>query len=154
MKGRRPDSKTQLERRGAYRSDRHAGRLELPPGVPSPPRWLTREACAEWRRIVPTLASRNIVSEVDRAGIALLCTSWSDMRKHALAADRATPGSAEWRRYLVSRNESFQVWLKLAERFGLTPVDRRRLRVSAFEESAPNDKARFFRPRLTDGGVA
>ncbi|MEU9199008.1 phage terminase small subunit P27 family [Streptomyces sp. NPDC048332] len=58
------------------------GRTILPPPAfrrlpPKPPTWLSREAAAEWRRVVPGLQRLDLLKEEDRAMLAAYCETWS-----------------------------------------------------------------------------
>ncbi|WP_224275809.1 phage terminase small subunit P27 family [Streptomyces sp. LS1784] len=44
---------------------------------PNPPTWLTREAAAEWKRVVPGLARLGLLKPEDRAALASYCEAWS-----------------------------------------------------------------------------
>lgn len=44
---------------------------------PKPPTWLSREAAAEWRRVVPGLERLDLLKEEDRATLAAYCETWS-----------------------------------------------------------------------------
>ncbi len=44
---------------------------------PAAPTWLSREAAAEWRRIVPGLARLDLLKPEDRAALASYCEAWS-----------------------------------------------------------------------------
>lgn len=45
--------------------------------APKPPTWLSREAAAEWRRVVPGLASLDVLKEEDRALLTAYCETWA-----------------------------------------------------------------------------
>lgn len=44
---------------------------------PQPPTWLSREAAAEWRRVLPELSRLDLVKESDRASLAAYCEAWA-----------------------------------------------------------------------------
>lgn len=44
-------------------------------GRPTAPRWLSKDALGEWRRIVPLLARRGTLTRVDSMTIALYCSA-------------------------------------------------------------------------------
>jgi P27 family predicted phage terminase small subunit len=44
---------------------------------PKPPTWLSREAAAEWRRVVPGLQRLDLLKEEDRAVLAAYCETWA-----------------------------------------------------------------------------
>lgn len=54
-----------------------ANEIQPPTGVPVCPSWLSREAKAEWRRVVPVLASLGILTTVDRCALAAYCAAWA-----------------------------------------------------------------------------
>src|SRR5215831_6083076 len=68
------------------------GRRKLPttepvvvaPGIPDPPEYLSEIALQEWQRIAPELAAAQLLTVLDRAGLAVLCTLWG----HIVAAER------------------------------------------------------------------
>ncbi|MFJ3878056.1 phage terminase small subunit P27 family [Streptomyces sp. NPDC090077] len=45
--------------------------------APEPPDWLSAEAAAEWRRVVPGLTRLDILKEEDRAVLAAYCETWA-----------------------------------------------------------------------------
>lgn len=46
-------------------------------GVPEAPGWLSREARAEWDRVVPGLQLLDILKPEDRANLAAYCETWA-----------------------------------------------------------------------------
>lgn len=48
--------------------------VRLPPEAPA---WLTREAAAEWARVVPGLARLGLLKPEDRAALAAYCEAWA-----------------------------------------------------------------------------
>ncbi|MGN2634615.1 phage terminase small subunit P27 family [Nocardia takedensis] len=58
------------------------GRKVAPPPAfaripPNPPTWLSREARAEWRRVVPGLTRLDLLKEEDRAALSAYCETWA-----------------------------------------------------------------------------
>ncbi|KOU41264.1 terminase [Streptomyces sp. WM4235] len=45
--------------------------------APNPPSWLSPEARAEWKRVVPGLQRLDLLKEEDRAVLAAYCETWS-----------------------------------------------------------------------------
>lgn len=45
--------------------------------APKPPTWLSREASAEWKRVVPGMTRLDLLKEEDRAVLAAYCETWS-----------------------------------------------------------------------------
>ncbi len=56
-------------------------KLKPPPGFqrvpPKPPSWLSREAAAEWRRVVPELTRLDLLKEADRSLLVAYCETWA-----------------------------------------------------------------------------
>lgn len=44
---------------------------------PRAPTWLSTEARAEWRRVIPELSRLDLVKEQDRAALAAYCEAWA-----------------------------------------------------------------------------
>ena len=47
-------------------------------GAPNCPTWLSAEAKAEWRRLVPELEEIGLLSLVDRMALTTLCQAWAE----------------------------------------------------------------------------
>ena len=109
--------------------------------VPVCPTWLSREAKAEWRRVVPELALLKLLAKVDRAALAAYCEAWSllrraegELEKHGLlllertefedgsVVTKATRNPAAY----VMTNAMAQIRAFCGE-FGLTPSARSRM---------------------------
>jgi P27 family predicted phage terminase small subunit len=45
--------------------------------APNPPTWLSAEAAAEWKRVVPGLQRLDILKPEDRAVLAAYCETWA-----------------------------------------------------------------------------
>lgn len=100
--------------------------------IPRPSPWLSKDAKAEWRRVVPLLVERRILTDADLGTLELYCNA----RGVALQAQRELAASG-----LVFVTTSGQVKrnpaagivaefsglaLRLAAELGLTPVSRSR----------------------------
>jgi P27 family predicted phage terminase small subunit len=70
-----PDNVRQLRGNPGKRSTPPAVRAVV--AAPNPPSWLSREAAAEWRRVIPELKRLQILSKVDRGVLASYCQTWS-----------------------------------------------------------------------------
>jgi len=111
-----------------------------PPGVPSCPAHLKGEARKEWRRLTRLLPRMGVMSEVDRAALALLCVAWGDhvhARQMMLAEAAKNPefdgrfvtspiGFVVQSPWLAVSNRSFELYLRVCTEFGLTPSSRAR----------------------------
>jgi P27 family predicted phage terminase small subunit len=49
-----------------------------PPGIPTPPAFLSDEALAEWNRVTPQLDALGMLSELDMANLVGYVVAWSD----------------------------------------------------------------------------
>lgn len=65
--------------------------------APKPPTWLSREAAAEWKRVVPGLQRLDLLKEEDRATLAAYCETWAtyvaatrDVTRNGLTIDKVT----------------------------------------------------------------
>lgn len=48
-------------------------------GCPGKPTWMSKEAGAEWGRIVPELEAAGLLSIADRAALAAYCQAWAEL---------------------------------------------------------------------------
>lgn len=114
-------------------------KVEPPPPfkrrTPNPPTWMSREAKAEWRRVVPELQRLDLLKESDRAALTAYCETWStyvralrDVRRDGFTIEntsyRKDGTSSTW----VTKNPAVAVMEKAAaqlrgyaQEFGLTP---------------------------------
>lgn len=62
-------------------TDAGGRKVKTPPNfkriAPKPPTWLTREAAAEWRRVVPGLQRLDLLKEEDRGTLVAYCETWA-----------------------------------------------------------------------------
>lgn len=99
--------------------------------VPKPPTWLSREAKAEWSRIMPDLVERRILTEADMGGVENYCLAIGQVREmertirkegHVFMAEsgpRKHPAVA-------IQADAMTRARQLASELGLTPVSRSR----------------------------
>lgn len=116
MKGRKPQ----------MRSDRNS-LLE----TPKPPAWLSKDAKAEWRRIMPLLVERRILTDADLGIVEAYCTAIARIREaeRTIAKEGATYVSASGpkRHPAVTLQDAAMKTARLcAAELGLTPVSRSR----------------------------
>lgn len=119
MKGRKPKSGPAEDQRAVAH-------------VPRAPAWMAQDAKAEWRRIMPLLVERRILTDADMGSVENYCTAISTGREaervlqergHVYQDDngnlRRNPAS------LVLK-DAMQTARQLAAELGLTPVSRSR----------------------------
>lgn len=94
---------------------------------PKPPTWLSREAKAEWKRVVPGLQRLDILKEEDRAVLAAYCETWATFvhATRVVAVEGLTivakQGMLPHPAVAIARNAGREL-RTFAGQFGLTPV--------------------------------
>jgi P27 family predicted phage terminase small subunit len=174
MRGRSPKPDAQKARDGVkpYRRNKREPRPKA--GVPGMPSWLSAEAKAEWRRVVPELARIGVLVVLDRAAIACYCTAYAEfvqatrtLEKEGHVIDspitsrkRVTvDGKAEWETVVIGYRQvphpavrmqrtALTLARQFAAEFGLSPLSRPRIQATPPPKPA-DGKARFFKPRQT-----
>jgi P27 family predicted phage terminase small subunit len=111
---------------------------KVPPSMPQPPEWLNEIARAEWDRVIGTLYTAGLMSELDRAALCAYCTAWARYVKAELAlaamADEDTTNSGltittannnviQHPMLGIARRAKADM-LRAAKEFGLTPASR------------------------------
>lgn len=155
MRGRKPVP-TELKLLRGNPGKRQVSRNEPKPDPKAPgmPVWLSNEARAEWRRVVPELERLGLTAKVDRAALAAYCETWATfvaashlVHEHGIIYMRKTEEavSADGRQLLiyvtpaknpaliVARDAAAQVRAFCSE-FGLTPSARTRLQMPEAED--------------------
>lgn len=127
--------------------------VAIAPGAPDPPTWLSKEARAEWQRIVPELEAFELVARVDRAALAIYCQAWGTYHEAERALMKAgrvlkDPDGAQRRSpwVLVARDAAAMI-LRIAGEFGFTAVARQRLGNLAAGGRQADDFDTFVRSR-------
>ncbi|MCV7222964.1 phage terminase small subunit P27 family [Mycolicibacterium elephantis] len=95
--------------------------------APNPPTWLSREAKAEWRRVVPGLERLDVIKPEDRATLTAYCEAWSRFVEATLQYRRegaVLVNEDSGRRYqhpaLRIAHDAARQMLLFAHEFGLT----------------------------------
>lgn len=107
------------------------------PLTSEPPAWLSREAKAEWRRVMRHLGRiPGLLQYPDRGALIAMCTEWDryieatkDIARRGVQVEgmsRGEVGMVKNPSVQVAR-ESLQALLVLWSRFGMTPADRSRV---------------------------
>lgn len=107
--------------------------------IPDPPKHLTKEAKAEWKRIATELLKLGLVSQIDRAALAAYCDAWAEYVRCEVKItelNKADPkGEAGLIGYTPSGYQQMSVWvqirnrasermLKFLQQFGMSPSSR------------------------------
>jgi P27 family predicted phage terminase small subunit len=89
--------------------------------VVSPPGWLSKHAKAEWRRVMPDLTARRILTAADLGSVESYCIASSRIRELELLL-RAGIDPKLFR----MQDQAMKTARQLAAELGLTPVSRSR----------------------------
>jgi P27 family predicted phage terminase small subunit len=112
--------------------------VEAPPSfvreAPQPPSWLSREARAEWRRVVPSLEALDILKPQDRAALSVYCECWSTFvaavrqyRAEGMTLTNPDSGRIHTHPAVSIANAAARQFLRYAQEFGLTASAEHRL---------------------------
>ena len=93
--------------------------------APPVPSWLEPHAKAEWRRIMPQLIARQIITRADLAGVENYCIAIGTVRQIAEGFARAD-GVIDVKLFGV-QNRAIGTARQLAAEYGLTPTSRARI---------------------------
>ena len=103
--------------------------------APAPPKWLNDFARAEWKRVLPQLIARRVVTKADLTGVESYCVAAGRVREIE-AAFRVQPLDKV---LFGMQNRAMQTVRQLAAEYGLSPVSRARIGGNATDEDdAPN----------------
>lgn len=127
--------------------------------IPTCPAHLSAEARTEWKRITPELEKLGLISQIDRAALAVYCQAYGRW----VHAERTLKelGDAGFIEETPSGYRQIGVWLQISNRavsqmkammveFGMTPSARARVCAGAKKQpddgraEAKKDPARFF----------
>lgn len=92
--------------------------------APPAPKWLSEDARAEWKRIMPRLIADRIVTRADLTGIENYCVAVGHVR--AIERTFATTGTLD-KTLFGMQNRAMQTARQLAAEYGLTPTSRARV---------------------------
>ena len=123
---------------------------------PSPPRHLSDEAKAEWRRVCGELYNLGLLTNVDRAALAIYCQAYGrwEQAETAIAkmaekdpamrglVIKTSNGNAIQNPLIGTANKAMADMMRYASEFGMTPSARSRISAEAPEES--NDKSASY----------
>lgn len=92
--------------------------------APPAPKWMTAEARAEWKRIMPRLIADRIVTRADLTGVENYCVATGRVRE--IEAIFAATGTLD-KTLFGMQNRAMQTARQLAAEYGLSPVSRARV---------------------------
>lgn len=116
---------------------------KAPPNRPTCPAWLTGEARAEWRRVVPILDRLGLLTEADRTTLAAYCEAVSVFRAateevaaHGVLVKGRRRGDLIKNPALQVQRDASKLIALYSSSFGLSPSDRVRLLGTAAASAA------------------
>lgn len=137
-----------------------AKREAKPPlSEPTPPPHLCDDAKVEWGRVIGTLVSCGLMTQIDRAALAAYCQAYGrwvqaeralarmsekDPNTHALMV-KTINGNAIQNPLVGTANKALELMMKAAAEFGMTPSARSRIDVDVQNPRDPKEgTSRFF----------
>jgi P27 family predicted phage terminase small subunit len=122
--------------RATYRIDRQGlpSKAVEVEGEPQKPHDLSATAAKVWDQVVPDLYKAGVVTFVDAAELTQLCQWWVESQRiHEVLAVTDVGDKAYFRLLMMAATADKQ-FRGLADKFGLNPLDRGRLRIRPNEE--------------------
>lgn len=159
-RGPRPEPTKLLELKGSWRARKNKREPRPERGAPACPGWLSPEAKAAWRSVVPLLSAAGMIAKVDRNVLTKYCQLWGRWKQAELFIQRF--GSSYPIKDDAGKVKCFAQFpevaiahklvgllLKMEQELGLTPSSRSGIEVAGMpltpEEQAEEDEAdRFF----------
>ena len=135
--GRRPQPANLLLLNGRGEGQDSAGRPVAPPppfkrAAPNPPTWLSREAKAEWKRIVPGLERLDLIKPEDRSTLAAYCEAWDrfvtasrTIQREGITTTNPDSGRVSVHPAVRVADAASTQLRHFAQEFGLTPAAER-----------------------------
>lgn len=123
-----------------YEPGRHGDRHERPVGSPVRPTTMSKVAMELWDAIMPELDRLNFVTALDQTQLEAMC-EW-------FAEYKAWCEQPMCKETLSGKQKSYVLFMEIAAKFGLTPLDRRKLR-----PREPKEQVSEFTQFLRSKGV-
>lgn len=105
--------------------------------APPAPAWLSSHAKAEWRRAVPELVKRGVLTKADLGGLEAYCSAAGSARQIAEAL--ALTGTLPDPKLAGVQIRFATLARQLAAEFGLSPVARSRIGAVAADDDDADD---------------
>jgi P27 family predicted phage terminase small subunit len=131
---------------GTYRADRHgdvAGQI-LPAGTPIKPAGMSEYSGKLWDQVVTELTSEGVAKRIDTIALAEMCQWYARYRKSSDEFDLMKPKAKGANKMLQQALASWKEFEKSMSKFGLTPADRAKLRIT---DTKPNEDGVIVRRR-------
>jgi P27 family predicted phage terminase small subunit len=107
--------------------------LTVEPVAPDCPSELGPVARAEWQRLVPELARRNLIAHLDRGQLAIYCVAYAQWIEAAEFIQqygsmvKTRSGFPVQSPYVAILNRQADTMIRIASEFGFTPASRAKL---------------------------
>ncbi len=101
--------------------------------IPNPPAWLSKDAKAEWRRIMPDLVERKTLTNADMGMVESYCVAIGRVRE----IERMMSKSFDVKLFRA-QDKAMMTARQIAAELGLTPVSRSRPSVRQTEANDEN----------------
>jgi P27 family predicted phage terminase small subunit len=111
-------------------------------GLPNPPDHLTAEAKREWWRMGRRLVKLGIMTEIDKAGLAVYCQTWArweEAEAKIREVDDVMPGTQfdrQRQQFVKQAAEAMRDLMRYLVEFGMTPSSRSRVHTTKPVEAA------------------
>ena len=98
------------------------------PKIPTPPKFMSDEAKKEWNRISVELYKMGLLSEMDRASLALYCQSWGRILQYEQKVREEIDQDEIYKLLRVLARE-YDSARKFLTEFGMSPASRSKISV-------------------------
>lgn len=124
------------------------------------PSHLTGEARKEFNRLAKELHAYDMISEVDRNSLAMICTTWARYVECEKMIEKAAQGGGNglfvktpngfpvMSPWLQTSNKQIELYKSLCAEFGMTPASRVRVTPQTSQLALPGLEQTEERPRL------
>lgn len=92
--------------------------------VPTPPAWLSKDAKAEWRRVMPQLVERRVITDADLGMVESYCVAMGRVRQFERILQ--TAGDDVDLKLVRAQDKAMVTARQIAAEIGVTPVSRSR----------------------------
>lgn len=94
--------------------------------VPRPPAWLPEEAKAEWKRVLPSLIKRRVLTDTDIAVVEAYCLAAGTVQRSQATIGREGDTTEAGKRHPAFQTmfQALTEMRRLAAEIGLTPASR------------------------------
>lgn len=113
--------------------------------LPRCPTHLQGEARAEWKRVARALHESGLLTQVDRAALAIYCQAWARWVKAEAQVARhgevvkSAAGNVMQNPYLSIANRAMKQVQLMAREFGMTPSARSQIKIQPLDEPSLAD---------------